>query len=185
MSRSRTWAIARIPWPVVTIDFEASSLAKDSYPIEVGVARWERADRPIGTWSTLIRPPEDWRTRTWSDQSQQIHGIRREDLDSGMDPVDIVPILDRLVGRQAFCDGGQHDLRWLAGLEDAAGRETSFILRDWDAVGGALHASQWKRMTRWHDRRPARHRAGDDAERLLKSLAAGLALTYGQTRRLE
>ncbi len=185
MSRSRTWAIGRLPWPIVTIDFEASSLAKDSYPIEVGVARWDSPEQPIRTWSSLIRPPREWLARTWSPHSQEVHGIPREALENGMDPSAIVDALDEIVGsRRAFCDGGTHDLRWLAGLEDAAGRETSFGLSDWDWIEGRLHQSQWKRMDRWRRTRPARHRAGCDAERMLKGLAAGLVVTYGDVLRM-
>jgi len=52
--------IAVLSWPIVTLDFEASSLTDRSYPIEVGVSRWSRPDMPIMWWSTIILPHPDW-----------------------------------------------------------------------------------------------------------------------------
>lgn len=181
---SRSVSESLLQWPVVAIDFEASSLDPDSYPIEVGVARWRRPDEPIETWSTLIRPPEAWRSRRWSPASQQIHGIRREELEDGMDPADALRRLNGLAGRMTFCDGGQSDLRWLGGLEEAAGFDATFLLRDSDALGSILHARRWRRMARWLNRARARHRAADDAERIVRALAVALNRTYGQSVRL-
>ena len=43
------------PWPLAVIDFEASSLDDDSYPVEIGLALWPGPDEPIFGWSTLVR----------------------------------------------------------------------------------------------------------------------------------
>lgn len=74
----------------------------------------------------------------------------------------------------AFCDGGEHDLRWLLHLAQAAGFPPSFRLADWDALGGALTSTQYEAMISWCEGQPVLHRAGDDAERLLRAFAAGL-----------
>lgn len=43
--------------PLVVIDFEATALTLESYPIEVGIARIEDEDCcPIVSWSSLIAP---------------------------------------------------------------------------------------------------------------------------------
>ena len=178
-SRSASEALLR--WPVAAIDFEASSLDADSYPIEVGIARWRGPEEPIETWSTLIRPPRAWRSRRWSRASQEVHGIRPEQLEDGMDPADALRRLNALAGRAAFCDGGPSDLRWLGGLEDAAGSDATFLLRDADALGSILHPRRWRRMARWLDRAKARHRAAPDAERLVRALAVALVRTYGRS----
>lgn len=182
---SRRVSESLLQWPVVAIDFEASSLDADSYPIEVGIARWRGPEERIETWSTLIRPPAEWRSRRWSLASQEIHGIRPEDLEGGIDPVDALRRLNSLAGRMTFCDGGQSDLRWLGGLEDAAGIDATFLLRDADALGSILHARRWRRMARWLDRAKARHRAADDAERIIRALAVSLNRTYGHSVRLD
>lgn len=58
---------------LVFLDFEASSLAKRSFPIEVG---WVFED---GTSAEhLIRPAPDW--TDWDDKAAAIHGISRDDL---------------------------------------------------------------------------------------------------------
>lgn len=176
---SRRVSESILQWPISALDFEASSLFDDSYPIEIGIARWRSPDEPIEVWSTLIRPPAEWRDRRWSMRSQEVHGIRREELEDGMDPAAALRIANRLAGRMVFCDGGQSDLRWLGGLEEAAGLDSTFLLRDADALGSVLHPRRWRRMARWLDRAKARHRAGDDAERLLRALAVALNRTYG------
>ena len=61
---------------IATIDFEASSLAMQGEPIEVGIALWERGG-PIKTWSSLIYPADDI---LWSPESAEVHGITREEL---------------------------------------------------------------------------------------------------------
>lgn len=176
---SRSVSESLIQWPIVALDFEASSLREDSFPIEVGIARWRAPDAAIETWSTLIRQTNEWRTRSWSLQSQEVHGIRREELDGGMDPADALRRLNGLAGRMTFCDGGQSDLRWLGGLEEAAGFDATFLLRDSVALGSILHARRWRRMAKWLDRAKARHRAAADAERLIRALAVALNRTYG------
>jgi len=47
-----------------TLDFEASSLSQDSWPIEVGLS-W-LAGGEVQTWSTLIRPAPDWNLSEWA-----------------------------------------------------------------------------------------------------------------------
>lgn len=178
---SRSVSESILQWPLSALDFEASSLDDDSYPIEIGVARWRAPDAPLEVWSTLIRPPEEWSRRRWSGRSQEVHGIRREELEDGMDPIDALLRANSLIGRMVFCDGGQSDLRWLGGLEDAAGRDATFLLRDADALGSVLHPRRWRRMARWLDRAKPRHRAGPDAERLLRALAVALNRTYGNS----
>lgn len=177
--------LGRLPWPLVAIDFEASGLYAGSYPIEAGIARWRNPEAPIEIWSTLIRPPAEWRSRPWSTISQTVHGIAPEELEGGMDPRDVMLRLNTLVGRRAFCDGGSSDLGWLGGLEEAGGVDATFLLQDSDALGGFVHPRFYRRMVRWLDRATPRHRAAADAERLLRALAVGLSFRYGESVVLE
>ena len=60
-----------LPWPIHTIDFEASSLDDGTYPIEVGIGRWVAPTSDIETWSTLIRPLANWeRYGSWSPKAE-------------------------------------------------------------------------------------------------------------------
>lgn len=127
-----------MPWPIITIDFEASSLDDGTYPIEVGVCRWSAPDRPIEGWSTLIVPIPAWRDHgSWSPASQEVHGIRREELDTGMTPTQAVIALNTIVGtKTASCDGGPYDLNWARMLAGASGVRATFQIGDFDALTG-------------------------------------------------
>jgi hypothetical protein len=168
--------VSPLPWPLVTIDFEASGLGEHTYPIEVGIAQWGSPNQQIVVWSSLIRPTDDWlRHRQWHSSSKEIHGLTRKDLLEGSSPLEVLEQMNSFIGeRPAFCDGGEHDLRWLRHLAQAAQVRPTFSLADWDALGGALDASQYARMIQWLDHQNVRHRAGDDAERLLKAIAIAI-----------
>jgi hypothetical protein len=176
-----------LPWPLFTIDFEASSLAPGSYPIEVGVCRWISPDRPIEGWSTLIRPDPFWIAEgLWSPQSQEVHGICREELETGITPTDTMMALNAIIGSNAaFCDGGQYDVSWARRLVLAAKVPNTFKLGDFDMLTGLCDQLGYMRLVRFLDRTPARHRARDDAELLMKALARGLGLEHGTTRDIE
>lgn len=171
-------------WPIVTINFEASSLDNGTYPIEVGVCRWVAQDRCIEGWSTLIRPAEAWRANgSWSLASQEVHGILLADLESGMDPADAVRTLNSIIGDQiAFCDGGEYDVRWARMLIGASGVRPTFRLGDFDDLALQCDQIGYIRLVRWLDRAPARHRARADAERLMKALARGFGLQHGASQ---
>lgn len=170
-----------LPWPIVTIDFEASSLDDGTYPIEVGVCRWTSPDASIEGWSTLIEPIPAWREHgSWSPSSQAVHGIRREELDSGMSPTRAIATLNQITGgHPAFCDGGEHDLHWARMLSRASGIRPTWAIGDFDHVAMLLDQLGYRGMLEWMDRAPPRHRARDDAERLMKALARGLGIEHG------
>lgn len=167
-----------LPWPLFTIDFEASSLAPGSYPIEVGIARWVAPDRPIEGWSTLIQPVQSWReTGSWTADAQAVHGIRREELENGLTPAETLSMLNGIVGRHAaFCDGGASDFGWARRLVLAAGFMNEFRLGDFDMLTGRCDPDGYARLVRWLDLTPAPHRAREDAERLMQALARGCGL---------
>lgn len=168
----------RLPWPLFTIDFEASGLGEFTYPIEIGITRWETCEAAFETWSTLIRPPKAWREhRIWNQAAERIHGLSRDQLDDGASPHEALLRANEIIGTQlAFCDGGEHDLRWLLHLAQAAGVGPSFQLADWGALGSLLTPEQFLSMNQRLGAEPASHRAGADAERLMKGLSVGLGV---------
>ncbi|MFG1243882.1 hypothetical protein V5F31_16020 [Xanthobacter sp. V7C-4] len=167
----------KLSWPVRTIDFEASSLEDGSYPIEVGVAVWPREDDPITVWSTLIRPTDDWRRfGHWSLASRKVHGIAMSELAGGAQPAEVAKALNETLGDGfVWCDGGAYDAHWLRTLFGAAGIRPSFILGNWAGLLRTLPERCRQRAMAAVEEAPPRHRAGADAEQLLRALAAGIA----------
>lgn len=123
--------------PLVLLDFEASSLSADSYPIEVG---WCSRDLARG-WSCLIRPVYGW--DDWSSESQRIHGLPRWKIEgSGLDPREVLDRLDAdLAGCEVLSDNPWHETLWLERLAKAAGRQPAFeIPRQKSSVDAFLRA---------------------------------------------
>lgn len=93
------------------LDFEASSLSKRSYPIEVA---W--SDNLCNIESHLINPDcvDHW--NDWDYESQKIHGIYREQcIEDGVDPNWLCDRLDTTISADEiiYTDGGYFDERWL------------------------------------------------------------------------
>jgi len=161
----------------VFLDFEASSLAKDSYPIEVA---W--VFETGATETHLIRPALDW--QDWDAAAETIHGIPRTQLESDGENHAIVAhrLLDVLYGHRVFASSPSWDGKWLsillrAGglprhalrLEDTDLAQTEIIdqtLASLDPAGRAT-ASQSiiKQARRQAEQLPVEHRALPDAER--------------------
>ena len=169
-------ARTQLSWPLFTIDFEASGLGEFTYPIEIGISSWSSPGAKITTWSTLIRPPAVWREhRIWSREGQAIHGITRDQLEVGLPPLEALTKANELIGSHlAFCDGGEHDLRWLLHLAQAATVHPSFLLGDWRSLLAALPSARRSQVMQWMEVEPVVNRAGPDADRLIKALLKGL-----------
>jgi len=101
---------------IVFLDFEASSLSKESYPIEVG---WVFASG--GEESHLIRPAPSW--TDWSAESEATHHLTRERLFAEGTPHDKVArhMLDVLSGHALFATAPSWDGQWLSKLLRGAG----------------------------------------------------------------
>lgn len=163
-----------LPWPLIVIDFEASGLGPETFPIEVGIACWRDRAADIQTWSTLIKPTEEWSAnRPWLEEAEGIHSISRAELSSGLDVKTVMHELNAQIGDHfAFCDGAQDDVRWLWHLSQAARIAPSFRLADWDALTGTLPRAGYATLIRHLEGQRIEHRAGSDARRLLVALKA-------------
>ncbi|MEC3950171.1 3'-5' exonuclease [Sphingobium sp. HWE2-09] len=101
---------------LVFLDFEASSLSKRSYPIEVG---WVFEDGQAEAY--LIRPAPDW--TDWDGEAEAIHHIARERLLEEGTPHDVVAthMVEALDGRDLLASAPSWDGKWLSALLRAAG----------------------------------------------------------------
>ncbi|GGF74608.1 hypothetical protein GCM10007301_38090 [Azorhizobium oxalatiphilum] len=167
----------KLTWPVKAIDFEASSLEDGSYPIEVGIAVWLDENAPVAVWSTLIRPTDDWRRfGHWSLASRRVHGITMSELADGMSALEVAKFLnEKLGGGIVWCDGGPYDVHWQRALFGAASIKPNFALGNWAGLLRTLPERCRERALAALEEAPPRHRAGADAEQLIKALAVGLA----------
>jgi hypothetical protein len=95
------------------LDFEASSLTSDSYPIEVA---WSLADGSVE--SHLISPAGIDTWEDWSLISQQVHGITREELlGHGKTPAWVCARMnEQLAGQAVYTDNPAYDRMWLGKL---------------------------------------------------------------------
>jgi hypothetical protein len=101
---------------IAFLDFEASSLGKNSYPIEVA---WVFADGEEETY--LIRPDPLW--TDWDVKAEAIHGISRSALhEKGMPLHDVARrMMSALAGHKLYATAPSWDGKWLSKLLRAAG----------------------------------------------------------------
>ncbi|CZT36739.1 3'-5' exonuclease [Rhizobium sp. 9140] len=96
---------------LVFLDFEASSLGKKSYPVEVAWVFEDGTSR-----AHLIRPTPDW--TDWSMKSERIHGLSRRRLHLEGTPVADVArdMLETLEGHALYASAPSWDGKWLSVL---------------------------------------------------------------------
>lgn len=164
------------------IDFEASSLNANSYPIEIG---WTNGSE---VHSLLIKPIAEW--SDWSDYAEtQIHHISRQQLASeGVSPAEALRAINDNFGPGIlWCDGGKYDAWWLQRLEEAAGFKASFRLGDIYHMLDAYHGVSDDRFTaakslvlledrykKPGDATQQLHRAGYDAALIKRALYSAI-----------
>lgn len=152
----------------IILDFEASSLSQESWPLEVGLS-WIANGR-VQTWSSLIRPEPSWDLRDWSPQSAEVHGIPYSELEDAPCAAEVAEAFLYVVGRRRLTsDAPQFEARWLARLMEAAGRSDVPNIEDFDAVSFAAYQGYaLDLLYEMVERRPAPHRAGPDTARLAR-----------------
>jgi len=161
----------------VFLDFEASSLAKHGYPIEVA---WVFEDGASETH--LIRPAPDW--TDWDAAAEALHGISRSRLETEGEPHDTVArrLLEALSQHTVYASAPSWDGKWLSLLLRSAGLPRhSLRLKDTDEVQAETAAELLRPTVREEElpsavaavlkqareaaeRVPVRHRALQDAE---------------------
>lgn len=114
-----------MPEPPSFLDFEASSLSANSYPIE---AAWTQSDGRVE--GHLISPQTVPEWTDWSGASQQVHHISREELwAGGKTPSWVCQRMNQqLNGKIVFTDSVRYDGFWLSRLFAVAGSKAQFSL---------------------------------------------------------
>ncbi|MFK4135950.1 hypothetical protein ACI2KR_27250 [Pseudomonas luteola] len=138
------------------IDFEASGIAPDSYPVEVAVVSLRQQ------FTSLIKPVSYW--EHWSYDAQDMHQLSRAVLLSeGVSPHDVASQMNALFSGKTLCCDSPTDTFWMDVLYEAAGIDSTFKIKPIEVVVGAERASSMIRNL------PARkaHRALPDALILL------------------
>ncbi|MCE6959221.1 hypothetical protein LAZ40_09170 [Cereibacter sphaeroides] len=159
----------------VLLDFEASSLSRESWPVEVGLAWLDGTGKPAG-WSSLICPHPDWPRSEWSPASADVHGIRADWLEAAPPAAAVAQeFVTRLAGRTLVSDAPEFEVRWLDRLLATIGLGHTLSCLDYDAVTFSLfQGASLDRLYERLERLKAPHRAGPDSLRLAKAWARGL-----------
>ncbi len=157
---------------LVFLDFEASSLSDDSYPIEVG---WVFEDGTGG--SRLIAPLPAW--TDWDARAESIHKIRREQLVAeGETPRAVAAhLIEIFAGHKLYASAPSWDGKWLSVLLRGGGfarhalrladTEEAFVDAAFAVLGPAHEGAVLEIV---HEAReaakggPVAHRAQADAE---------------------
>jgi len=161
----------------VFLDFEASSLGKHSYPIEVGWV-FENGN----TDDFLIRPAPDW--TDWDEMAEHVHGISRDRLEQ--EGLAHENACDRLVralsGHALYASAPSWDGHWLSMLLRAGGQprhllrladtEDVFVAAVREGLGPAVEpqtiidiVEQARAVV---ESGPVAHRALEDAQREMR-----------------
>lgn len=149
-----------------TLDFEASSLSEDSWPIEVGLSWLEAGE--VRTWSTLIRPASHWNLADWAPQSAAVHGIALEDIRDAPTVYKVVEdLLWHLGDKRLVSDAPQFETRWLTRLMKAATQTLIPAVEEYHRLSCSRFSGlALDRLYEALERRSAPHRAGPDSARL-------------------
>lgn len=105
------------------IDFEASGIHPDSYPIEIGICG------PGFEFEALIKPVYYW--THWSHDAEDMHGISRVMIESdGIEPPRICQALNERFEGQVLWSDSNFDALWMNILFEAAGMQELFEVKN-------------------------------------------------------
>jgi len=154
---------------ITIIDFEASGLESDSYPIQVA---WNTANL---IHSHYIDPRHAPQWQGWSVASEAVHNIPRSFLyEHGEHPDDVACSMNEsLSGCVVYSDAVPYDKNWCQRLFDASAYEMAFSFSDfWTKLAeyapSGIRGSGHYGMTEWtnHLLREARKNTGHLQEHL-------------------
>jgi hypothetical protein len=147
---------------IVFLDFEASSLAAESWPVEVGYAAADGAEDAF-----LVARHRDWSMEHWDRNSANLHGISLADLDEF--GVSAEAAIDRLAEKLGnaivVSDAPEFENHWLRRMSTAAGKPTPFVVQDWEEYlpAGQSHEERAELFSVERKKEGVRHRALPDS----------------------
>jgi hypothetical protein len=101
---------------LIFLDFEASSLAADSWPVEIGLS-WLADDGAIESHARLIRRHPTWSMDAWSEDSAAVHAIPYMTLEKGLEASEAVEWFQSTTrGRRLCSDAPRFETMWLRKL---------------------------------------------------------------------
>lgn len=160
---------------IITLDIEASGLAPNSYPIEVGVTLKDGS-----SWCSLIKPESHW--QHWCKQAEKIHQISQDNIHNhGKSVVEIAKHLNQLLkDKTVYSDCWVLDDKWLRQLYMEAKLTPTFRLRDIVYLLKEGDFAYWEetKNTVAKELNIDRHRATTDARILQESFLRIKALHY-------
>lgn len=165
---------------LVFLDFEASSLSEDSWPIEVGLSSLVRdgGNYVVKTWDSLIRPDPRWLESAWSPISAQVHGIARATLNTAPPAAEVAEeVRSRVHGKIVIVDSVPFDGHWLNQLFWAGSGRARLSLNDLNRSASLAFKEDGAALDQLHEtlrRIYVPHRAGPDSARLAKAWAAAI-----------
>lgn len=158
------------------LDIEASDGGPEGWPIEIGWAVLVPGGAPVG-WSSLIRPDDAWE-ECWSPYAERVHGIPRQQLETAP-PATLIArkVLAALAHPDlvVISDSPRNDQPWLDRLLSAAGQPagTIEILAPGTVFSGLAAPEDIRAVKDYLRENKGPHRAGEDAKRLARAVAAG------------
>jgi hypothetical protein len=155
------------------IDIEASGFGSTSYPIEIGVVKFN-GER----YCSLIQPDPTW--KHWCENAEKMHGISRTQITDCGKPSHIIcaELNIFLAGTTAYSDAWVHDSPWLTSLYFSARMNRHFYVSPIETIASEEQLLLWdntKIALQQHLNIP-RHRASGDAYLIQQ--------TYVETMRL-
>ncbi len=150
---------------LIFLDFEASGLGAQSWPVEVG---W--VDVAGSQDSCLIRPHHSWSMAAWDPAAEKLHGLDIDTLNAEGEPVEEVcrRLNDRIGAASVYSDAPDWDGFWLYQLYQAARVKPSFELSNFGRLVRPLAAGREELLfARADEIAPRTHRAIPDANHLL------------------
>ena len=101
---------------LIILDFEASSFAPDSWPVEIGLS-WLADDGTIESHARLIRRHPTWSMDAWSEDSAAVHAIPYAMLQNGLEASEAVGWFRATARGQRICsDAPRFETMWLRRL---------------------------------------------------------------------
>ena len=152
------------------LEFEASGLDKNSYPIEVA---WSLPSGEVKCY--LIKPTRNWvKDAVWDKTAENLHGISFASLErEGHDPIWLCQQMNSELNKQTvFCDGLSFDSFWLNRLFEVSTESPTFTLTSMQdyCFDLGLGARQYEILSSKARRRVGgkQHRADTDVRYLIE-----------------